>query len=109
MKIAELRSVLEFQIEKETPNDTYGVDLTWATIFKVRGNVKTVSGDTWSRGASEEPNTTHIITIRHDSRFKRGMRIAHGNVNYTIHKAIIDEQDKKKYWLLSVEQEEVLI
>ena len=109
IKVGNLRSVLHFQLEKEVENDTFGKDIEWCDVFKTRGNVRTTSGLIWRRDASQEPSTTHIITIRFDDRFKRGMRVQENCINYTIHKAVILEHHRQRYLELHCEQEEVFV
>ena len=109
IKVGDLRSVLWFQHEQETANNTFGTDIEWCDVFMSRGNIRPTSGLIWRRDASQEPGTTHVVTIRYDERFKRGQRIRCEGVNYTVHKAVITEHHRRRYLELHCEQEEFLV
>lgn len=108
MKISDLRSEIEFQIQVET-DSTYTVDRTWKTIIKTRGKIENQGGVTFDIGQNAEPLSTHTITIRDRSDIKRGMRIVSNNASYKINKFLIEEHDKRKYMVLHVEENETVI
>lgn len=106
--IRELNTTLEFQVKIKT-DEEYTTTHTWNTVFSAKGRVVTTGGLSFQRGTPAEPLTTHVITMRYSKQVVRGMRIRSGGINYLIHKIVTDELNRRKYTVISVQQESEIV
>ena len=107
MRIAELRSPVEFQSSERIQKPDYSYEHVWSTVFPDRCKLETIGPIVYQRDQLPEPVNTHKITIRYrrNSGFK-GLRAKVGDDYFTIHSYDEVEHDRVRYIELGVMAEE---
>jgi len=103
LKIAELRTRIEFQSVTTTKNSRGGIDSLWSEDFKSWAKLVSISdsgGMRYQVGDQLSQDSTHYCTIRYNKDVTTDQRIVYKDDHYSINSMVMGVAGRQEYLML---------